>query len=54
MPARVTAYGPAMLAAPDEQMHQIQTSFFLRGLAMTGAALLITQLGVAPPRPLRS
>jgi hypothetical protein len=27
-------------------MRAIQTSFFLKGLTMTGAALLITQLGV--------
>ena len=32
----------------DEQMQRIQTSFFLKGVAMTGAALLITQLGVRP------
>ena len=31
-------------------MQQIQTSFFLKGLAMTGAALLITQLGVRRER----
>jgi hypothetical protein len=34
------------VAAPDQQMAGIQTSFFLKGMAMTGAALLITQLGV--------
>jgi hypothetical protein len=32
--------------AEDARMAQIQTSFFLKGMTMTGAALLITQLGV--------
>lgn len=54
IPVTIVVHGSAMLAAPDEQMRQIQTSFFLKGLAMTGAALLITQLGVAPARPVRS
>ena len=52
IPVTIVVHGSAMLAAPDEQMRQIQLSFFLKGMAMTGAALLITQLGVA--RPLRS
>ena len=34
------------LTATNLEMQQIQTSFFLKGLAMTGGALLITQLGV--------
>ncbi len=29
-------------------MQAIQTSFFLKELAMTGGALLISQFGVAP------
>jgi len=42
----ITVHGTAMVTTPDPEMQQIQTSFFLKGLAMTGAALLITQLGV--------
>ena len=36
-------------ALPSAQMRMIQTSMFLKGLAMTGAALLITQLGAGDP-----
>ena len=39
-------HGVGMVTAPDLEMQRIQTSFFLKGLAMTGGALLITQLGV--------
>jgi len=46
VPVTITVHGVAMLTAPDQQMQRIQTSFFLKGVAMTGAALLITQLGV--------
>lgn len=47
VPVTITVHGVAMVTAPDELMQQIQLSFFLKGMAMTGAALLITQLGVA-------
>jgi uncharacterized membrane protein len=46
VPVTIVVHGVAMVADPDERMRAIQTSFFLKGLAMTGAALLITQLGV--------
>jgi uncharacterized membrane protein YphA (DoxX/SURF4 family) len=46
VPVTITVHGVGMLTAPDRQMQQIQTSFFLKGVAMTGAALLITQLDV--------
>ena len=46
VPVTITVHGVAMVTAPDPQMRQIQLSFFLKGVAMTGAALLITQLGV--------
>jgi putative oxidoreductase len=46
VPVTITVHGVAMLTAPDAAMQQIQTSFFLKGVTMTGAALLITQLGV--------
>ena len=47
VPVTITVHGVGMMTAPDVQMRTIQTSFFLKGVAMTGAALLITQLGVA-------
>jgi uncharacterized membrane protein YphA (DoxX/SURF4 family) len=46
VPVTITVHGVGMVTAPDQQMQGIQTSFFLKGVAMTGAALLITQLGV--------
>ena len=48
VPVTITVHGTAMLTAPDPTMRQIQLSFFLKGVTMTGAALLITQLGVGP------
>src|SRR5436309_2066259 len=48
VPVTITVHGVWMITAPDRQMQQIQTSFFLKGVAMAGAALLITQLGVRP------
>jgi uncharacterized membrane protein len=46
VPVTITVHGVAMVTAPEERMRAIQLSFFLKGVAMTGAALLITQLGV--------
>jgi putative oxidoreductase len=46
VPVTITVHGVGMLTAPDTQMQTIQVSFFLKGLTMTGAALLITQCGV--------
>ena len=40
-----------LVTAANQQMAGIQTSFFLKGVTMTGAALLITQLGVHRPQP---
>jgi uncharacterized membrane protein len=48
VPVTITVHGVMMVTDPDPRMRQIQTSFFLKGVAMAGAALLITQLGVAP------
>lgn len=45
-PVTITVHGYLMLHAPDETMRRTQVSFFLKGVAMAGAALLITQLGV--------
>jgi putative oxidoreductase len=46
VPVTVVVHGVLMVNAADEAMRQIQLSFFLKGVTMTGAALLITQLGV--------
>lgn len=46
VPVTIVVHGVAMVTAPDERTAAIQTSFFLKGIAMTGSALLITQLGV--------
>jgi uncharacterized membrane protein YphA (DoxX/SURF4 family) len=46
VPVTIVVHGVAMMTAPDAEMQGIQASFFLKGIAMTGAALLITQLGV--------
>jgi len=46
VPVTITVHGVAMVTSPDERMRAIQLSFFLKGVAMAGAALLITQLGV--------
>jgi len=52
VPVTITVHGVGM-ATPDPQMARIQTSFFLKGLTMIGAALLITQLGVRRESPAR-
>jgi uncharacterized membrane protein YphA (DoxX/SURF4 family) len=46
VPVTITVHGVAMATATDETMRRIQQSFFLKGITMAGAALLITQLGV--------
>ena len=48
VPVTFVVHGYEMLYAEDARMRAIQLSFFLKGLAMTGGALLVTQLGVAP------
>ena len=47
LPVTLTVHGYEMLYAETEQMRAVQLSFFLKGLAMMGGALLITQLGVS-------
>lgn len=47
VPVTIVVHGTAMVTAEEEMMRQAQLSFFLKGITMTGAALLITQLGVA-------
>ncbi|HUI27155.1 MAG TPA: DoxX family membrane protein [Candidatus Kryptonia bacterium] len=51
VPVTITVHGVAMVTAAEPQMRQIQTSFFLKGVTMVGAALLITQLGVKRAEP---
>lgn len=46
VPVTITVHGVAMVSAPDAPTRMMQTSFFLKGVSMAGAALLITQLGV--------
>lgn len=46
VPVTITVHGVEMVIAEEERMRAIQLSFFLKGIAMTGGALLITQLGV--------
>jgi len=50
VPVTITVHGSELLAATDPVMRRIQTSFILKGITMTGAALLITQLGVGGRR----
>lgn len=51
IPVTITVHGVGMVTAPDTQMRGIQASFFLKGVTMTGAALLITQFGVRRSEP---
>jgi uncharacterized membrane protein YphA (DoxX/SURF4 family) len=49
LPVTFTVHGYEMISADSAEMRAIQLSFFLKGLAMTGCALLITQLGARQP-----
>ena len=49
VPVTATVHLVLLLTAADEQVRTAQTSFLLKGIAMIGGALLITQLGVARP-----
>ncbi|HZR81673.1 MAG TPA: DoxX family protein [Candidatus Binatia bacterium] len=53
VPVTIVVHGVWMVTDPDPRMRAIQISFFLKGLAMTGCALLITQLGVSQPNGAR-
>ncbi|MEM9405646.1 MAG: DoxX family membrane protein [Acidobacteriota bacterium] len=46
VPVTFVVHGYEMVNATDDMMRGIQMSFFLKGLTMTGAALIFTQLGV--------
>jgi len=43
IPVTITVHGVEMMNAATDTERSIQLSFFLKGLAMTGCALLITQ-----------
>ena len=45
IPVTVTVHGYEMLYAEGEAMRAIQQASFLKGFALIGAALLVTQLG---------
>jgi uncharacterized membrane protein YphA (DoxX/SURF4 family) len=46
LPVTFTVHGLEMVTTESPEMQAIQLSFFLKGLGMTGAALLISQQGV--------
>lgn len=46
VPVTITVHGHLLVNAADEASRQAQLSFLLKGITMTGAALLFTQLGV--------
>ena len=46
VPVTIVVHGYEMLHAESEVIRALQQAHFLKGFALTGAALLITQLGV--------
>ena len=50
VPVTIVVHGVSMVTTPDPVMERIQMSFFLKGVAMAGAALLITLVGVVKAR----
>ena len=49
LPVTFTVHGYEMVANESAGMRAMQLSFFLKGLAMCGCALLITQFGASHP-----
>ncbi|MEM1186881.1 MAG: DoxX family membrane protein [Pseudomonadota bacterium] len=47
LPVTIVVHGYEMMNAADEVIRALQQAHFLKGFALTGAALLITQLGVS-------
>ena len=47
LPVTIVVHGYEMLNASDEVIRALQQAHFLKGFALTGAALLITQVGVS-------
>jgi uncharacterized membrane protein len=50
VPVTIVVHGTMMITHPDPVMRAINVSFFLKGLAMIGCALFITQFGVRVAR----
>ncbi|MEM1435567.1 MAG: DoxX family membrane protein, partial [Pseudomonadota bacterium] len=50
LPVTIVVHGYAMLHAESEVMRALQQAHFLKGFALIGAALLVTQLGVTHRR----
>lgn len=50
IPVTVVVHGYQMLNAQDEVVRALQQAHFIKGWALVGAALLITQVGVAIKR----
>ena len=50
IPVTFAVHGFEIITTDSEQMRAIRTSFFFKRLTMTGAALLISQLGVRANR----
>ncbi len=48
VPVTIVVHGAAMLTLADPVMRAVNVSMFLKGLAMIGCALFITQFGVSP------
>ncbi len=46
VPVTLAVHGYEMIYATSETMRSMQLSFFMKGLAMMGGALFITQFGV--------
>lgn len=47
LPVTIVVHGYEMLNAQDEVIRALQQAHFLKGFALTGAALLITEIGVS-------
>lgn len=47
LPVTVVVHGYEMMHAESEVIRALQQAHFLKGFALTGAALLITQIGVS-------
>jgi putative oxidoreductase len=54
VPVTLTVHGVGMLTETDPVMQGVQTSMFLKGLAMLGAALLFTQFAPVAAGSVRS
>jgi uncharacterized membrane protein YphA (DoxX/SURF4 family) len=51
LPVTVVVHGYAMVNAESEVIRALQQAHFLKGFALAGAALLITQIGVTQRSP---